>query len=87
MELPVVISVEWNDAHWNSDEVEVADITHRAWTYHSVGFLVKSDTTGVTISTDIGEDGRLRGRNFIPRGMIVKETLYGPKRIKKAKEV
>lgn len=80
MELPSVVSVEWLDAHYNTDEVDASDITHRAWSYTTVGFLVKTDDVGVTLSSDVGEDGRLRGRNFIPRGMVVKETVYVAKK-------
>lgn len=72
-----VVGVIWNDAHYNTDEADTSDITHRPWQYLTVGILVRSDATGVTVSGDIGEDGKWRGRNFIPRAMIVAEYPIG----------
>jgi hypothetical protein len=73
-----VVGVSWNDAHFNTDEVDGSDTTHRPWVYVSVGILVKSDVNGVTLAQDEGEDGKYRGRTFIPRGMIIEEWAIGP---------
>lgn len=72
-----VVAVSWNDAHYNTDEVDGSDTTHRPWVYVSVGILVKSDATGVTVAQDEGEDGKYRSRTFIPRGMVIQEWEVG----------
>lgn len=73
-----VWAVSWGDAHLNAlDEAETGDIVHRPWVYVSVGILVKSDTHGVTLSMDKGEDGKYRTRNFIPRAMVINEWKVG----------
>lgn len=84
-----VVCVSWNDAHFNTDEVDGSDVVHRPWVYVSCGVLVKSNETGVTLTQDVGEDGKYRGRTFIPRAMIIDEWLVGPvkpKRKRKRKE-
>jgi len=73
-----VVGVEWEDAHYNTDEVEAHETVHRPWIYTSVGVLVKSDDVGVTLSMDQGEDGKFRGRTFILRKLIVREWEIGP---------
>ena len=77
-----VVAVSWNDAHYNTDEVDGNDTTHRPWVYVSVGILVKSDETGVTVAQDEGEDGKYRSRTFIPRGMVIDEWTIGKVRPK-----
>lgn len=72
-----VVCCIWNDAHYDTDESDLDSITHRAWKYVSVGILVKSDEEGLTVATDVGEDGKFRGRNFVPRKMIVDEWTVG----------
>lgn len=72
-----IVAVTWKDAHFNTDEVDVKDITHRPWIYVTVGILVKSDAEGVTVSQDEGEDGKYRGRTFVPREMILEEWTVG----------
>lgn len=73
-----VVAVSWNDAHYNTDEAEASEITHRPWVYITTGVLVRSDEIGVTLACDVGEDGRFRGRNFVPRGMVIEEWEVGP---------
>jgi hypothetical protein len=73
-----VVAVVWQDAHFNTDESDASDTVHRPWIYVTVGILVKSDQTGVTVAQDEGEDGKYRSRTFVPRGMIVDEWTVGP---------
>ena len=69
--------VEWMDAHYNTDEVAVADVYHSPWKYTTVGLLLKSNEIGVTVASDVGQDGKVRGVNFIPRGMVIHEYTGG----------
>lgn len=83
-----VVACIWNDAHYSTDESDASDVTHRPWIYTTVGILVKSDNTGLTIAQDEGEDGKYRSRTFIPRGMIMQEWDIGlvrPKQKRKRK--
>lgn len=75
-----VIGVTWNDAHYNSDEVDASDTVHRPWVYTTIGILVRSNEMGVTVAQDEGEDGKFRGRTFIPRGMVIEEWKIGSAR-------
>lgn len=68
---------EWEDAHWNSGEMDKDDIIHRPVLYVSVGILLKDDETGVTIATDVSETGSFRGFNFIPAKMVVRKWKVG----------
>jgi hypothetical protein len=68
---------EWEDAHWNSGEMDKDDIVHRPVLYVSVGILLKDDETGVTTATDVSETGSFRGFNFIPAKMIVRKWKIG----------
>ena len=47
-------AVMWDDAHYNTDECDADEITHRPWVYVSTGILIKSDAEGVTLATDVG---------------------------------
>ena len=46
-----VTAVEWEDAHYNTEELDVEEVRHKPWIYVTVGVLIKSDETGVTVST------------------------------------
>lgn len=76
----IVVAVTWNDAHYTNDEVDAKDTVHRPWVYTTVGILVKSDLTGVTVAQDEGEDGKYRSRTFVPRAMVIEEWTIGPVR-------
>lgn len=76
MKFPAGVTVLWNDAHLNgTDEADVQDIVHRPWKYATKGWLVKSDSEGVTVGQDVGEDGKFRTRTFIPRVLVVWEVM------------
>lgn len=71
------VCILWDDAHQQPFEGERDDIIHRPWKYVSVGILIADTAEGVTIATDIGEDGKVRGTNFVPRAMIVDQWVVG----------
>lgn len=73
-----IVACSWKDAHFNTDEVDAGDTTHRPWIYVTAGILVKSDALGVTVAQDVGEDGKFRGRTFVPREMVIDEWDLGP---------
>lgn len=70
-------AVEWEDAHWDSGEYQLHEITHRAVNYVSVGILVRDDSDGLMLATDICETGSFRGLNFVPAKMIVRRWRVG----------
>lgn len=81
-----VVGVSWNDAHFATDEADGSDVTHRPWVYVTVGILVKSDETGVTVAQDEGEDGKYRSRTFVPRAMVIQEWDIGPVKPKRQRK-
>lgn len=78
-----IVMIEWIDAH----TTELAEIAPEAvsdelhYGYHtvSIGILVRSDATGVSLASDRqeGPDGSMHYRcaHFVPRGMIVSERV------------
>lgn len=76
---------EWEDAHWNSGEMERADFDHRPVNYVTVGILLKDDEMGFLTATDVAEGGTFRGFNFIPAKMVVKKWKVGslPEKVKR----
>lgn len=82
---PKLWVVKWGDAHGQSSESELAGVLelHREATYYSVGVLVKSDETGVTIAQDYGvpmgpgDAVTYRTRTFILRSMVRDEWSAG----------
>lgn len=78
---------EWEDAHWDSAEMDKGDIPHRPCNYVSVGILLRDDDQGFTVATDISESGSFRGFNYIPAKMITKKWKVGkvsPKNVRAA---
>ncbi len=83
-----LVVVTWLDAHTiGNDEIaesEAVGKTHFGWPTHTVGWLVKSDDDGVTLTTDVisakGEETErcFRGLHFIPRGMVQAEHKFNP---------
>jgi hypothetical protein len=70
--LPLLI-VTWDDAWGDS----VAAITekdaheqHRPEVIHTIGWAIFEDNDGISLVSEICEDGTYRGRSFIPHGMI-----------------
>lgn len=72
---PVIIL--WADAWGEDEQARVEALEHKPMMTHTIGFLVKSDEVGVTISMDSYPDSpdEVRNTAFIPRGMI-REITY-----------
>ncbi len=72
---PVI--VVWADAWGEDKQVEAELVEHHPVMTHTIGFLVKLDEVGATISMDSYPDTPEEVRNtaFIPRGMI-REVRY-----------
>lgn len=75
----------WNDAHGSDGTISIHEIDHKPYVYTTVGFLLLSDEIGVSIASEMGEDGKFRDITFIPRAMVVKEFPISPKRKPRAK--
>lgn len=79
LKLPFV-GVVWGDASGSAHveyTLEEAHQVHKVSTYLTLGFLAIDDATGVTLfSEECLDDKGLRGRAFIPRGMVVR-TVQG----------
>lgn len=77
MENRRIIVVTWLDAHGDSIMFTEEDMEHKPYKFISIGLLVRSDDVGVSLAREIGEDGRFRDHEFIPRKMIVDEYELG----------
>src|SRR3990167_3447767 len=71
--LPSLHLVCWLDAHGSTGTMEAHEVEHKPYGFTTVGFLVRSDDVGVSIASEVGEDGKYRDVTFIPRGMITSE--------------
>ena len=80
MEKNVLACVIWNDAHGSDGTLAEHEIEHKPYRFTAVGFLVKSDSEGVSLAFERGEDGRWRDVSFIPRLMVIEEWIIGPLR-------
>lgn len=88
----MIVIVEWHDAHTlGQEEVPAAESVarmHHGYLTRSAGFLVQSDETGVTLTTDVqrdGDDESHRHLHFVPRGMIVSEVTLPEQPTKRRK--
>ncbi len=72
---PVI--VVWADAWGEDKQVETAVVDHHPVMTQTIGFLVKADEVGITVSMDSYPDTPEEVRNtaFIPRGMI-REVIH-----------
>lgn len=70
-------AVEWEDAHWDSGEYDVQEVTHRPVNYVTTGIKLHDNETGFSFAADICETGSFRGINFIPAKMIVRKWKVG----------
>ena len=75
---PILAVCVWDDAHGSSVMFDNNDVEHKPYRFSSIGFLVRSDSVGVSLAGEIGEDGRFRDHVFIPRAMVVEEWVIGP---------
>jgi hypothetical protein len=84
---PEVIVV-WDDAHGDSEQwYDGTEVSHEPVVVKTLGYLMKEDSTGVTIWQEmIGKDGTsYRNRGFIPQKMIKEIIPLAKKRVKKVK--
>lgn len=77
---PQKAEVTWEDAHGSDGTISSHEVDHTPYVYTTLGYLVRSDEIGVSVAHEIGEDGRFRQVTFIPRKMVLKETVYPRKR-------
>src|SRR2546422_6163348 len=67
----------WDDAKGESSEVAEEEMSHAPIRFQIYGWVVKSDTMGVTIASEWRPgDNLYRDRSFIPRAMVVQEIYY-----------
>lgn len=82
------VSIVWNDCHCVSGTTELAEheIPHSPAVYTAYGFVLRTDEVGITIATEVSEQGTYRSINFIPREMIksVIEFKLTTKKVPKA---
>lgn len=75
---PVIVT--WLDAHESTEDFDLAELfadgheNHVPAVTHTLGFFVKRDALGISITTELDAEGGCRTVNFIPAGMIVKVT-------------
>jgi len=67
-----IVIVSWADAHGSDKAVTVDDIEHEPYMTDSLGWLIKEDEVGVTISMDSypNHPEDVHTVAFIPRGMV-----------------
>lgn len=70
----------WADAHGSDGTLAAHEIDHKPYVYTTVGYLVKTDTIGVSIASELGEDGKYRDITFVPRAIVLEEFSLGPLR-------
>lgn len=68
--------VRWEDAHGSDGTLAGHEIDHKPYVFTTLGYLVRSDEVGVSIASELGEDGKYRDITFIPRKMVLKETTF-----------
>lgn len=88
----MLAKVVWKDAHGVAGTTALAlhEIPHGGILITSYGLILKQDLEGVSIASEVCEDGTYRGYTFVPAGMLVSVTpVIKPKtprkpRVKKA---
>ena len=72
-----LVLVTWYDAHSETGwfEPQEALDKHNPMTCWNVGWVVKKDKDGITLSPSVASDGGLGDVMFIPRGMIRQVTV------------
>ena len=83
-----IYACRWADAHGSDGTLQRHEIDHKPYVYTTVGFLIKTDDIGVSISFEKGEDGKYRDITFVPRAIVLEEWSLGTlKKPRKKKEV
>lgn len=86
MRTETVHAVIWDDAHGSTAMFDAAEVEHKPYRFTSIGFLIRSDEVGVSLAGEVGDDGRYRDHEFVPRAMVVTEWSVGPLRPKKERK-
>lgn len=79
-----IYACTWADAHGSDGTLQPHEIDHKPYVYTTVGFLVRTDNIGVSISFEKGEDGKFRDITFVPRAIVIEEFSLG--RLKKPRQ-
>lgn len=85
MEKLTKVEVRWNDAHGSDGTIFAYEVDHKPYIFTTLGYLVRSDEIGISLASEVGQDGKFRDVTFIPREMVIKETI-SPKRKKPSNE-
>ena len=75
MDKPNLYVVVWDDAHGNQEMFDATTMEHKPYRFTAVGFLVRSDEIGISLAREIGDDGRFRDHEFVPRVLVVEEYM------------
>lgn len=66
-----IVAVTWLDAHGSAtDTYGIGDIPHYAHELVTLGWLLRDDATGVSISNEYCGDQDYRGVTFIPKALV-----------------
>lgn len=74
-----LVKAFWNDA-WSPQaniSMKPEDIPHKPVKATTVGWLLREDSSGITIASEECDDGEYRGLTFIPAGMLVRTERVG----------
>jgi hypothetical protein len=81
----ILVIVKWNDANGDSLTAYAAqDVPHVPIVIDTVGWLMRDDDNGVSVSGEFCGDDTWRSVTFVPRGMVISVTPV--KRARKKKE-
>jgi len=86
MAKPTKVEVTWEDAHGSDGTISEHEVDHKPYVYTTIGYLVRSDDTGVSAAHEISQDGKFRDVTFIPRKMVLKENVFPKPRRKPSNE-
>ena len=67
-----LVCVTWLDAHGSAvSPYTIDEIPHAAVRVQSYGLLLKQDTVGVSIASEVCDGDTFRGYSFVPAGLLV----------------
>ena len=84
-----LVKVCWRDAHGvaGTTALSMHEIPHGGILVTSYGILLRQDAEGVSIASEMCEDGTYRGYTFVPAGMLVSvDPLLKPRKPRKPKK-
>lgn len=83
---PTLAACRWEDAHGSDGTIFDHEVDHRPYVFTTVGILIRSDEVGVSLASEVGQDGKYRDVTFIPRKMVVEEYIIGPLKPRRPKK-